>query len=159
MQACNKIFEMGILSHEKIKSDNRNVLLNIETGFKYFKDWHDSLNGGDFQPLKSTERRFLSWQTWDILRVMVYGFINFTESFLREHPDYYVVPLKLNGSAVETLFSQFKFETHGKLSSLNYSTARKSVILKKDIHGSTKAARGYRNTALYVRDKVLKRKR
>ena len=88
----------------------------------------------------------------------MYGFQQFVTDFLKDCPDYYVVPLKMNGSAVETLFSQFKFESDGKLTSVNYSTARKCVLLEKDIRGSTKAARGYRSTPLYVRDKKLEHK-
>ena len=117
---------------------------NIDSGFKYFCDFFGALQyGGDFKPLNSKEKRFLYWQTWDLLRTSVYGFRDFIESFLQNYPFYYIVPLKLNGSAVETLFSQFRFESHGKLTSINYSTARKTVLLKKDIHGCTAATRGY----------------
>ena len=119
---------------------------------------HSTLDGGDFSPLDSTERRFLSWQALDLLRVAVYGFIAFADSFLQDHSEYNIVPLKINGSSVETLFSQFKYEAHGKLTSVNYATVRKTVLMKRDIHGSTKAARGYRNTMLYIKDKKLKRK-
>ncbi len=73
--------------------------------------------------------------------------------FLTQNPDYYVHPLKINGSAAETLFSQFRFETNSKLTSINYASARSRTLMKKDIHGSSKAARGYRDTPLYLKDK------
>lgn len=88
----------------------------------------------------------------------MFGFTEFANDFLAKHPGYYIYPLKLNGSAVETLYSQFKFETGSKLSSVNYSTARKRVLMKKDLHGFGKAASGYRETPLYIKEKVLKRK-
>ena len=40
----------------------------------------------DFHPVSSQERRFLAWQTWDLLRVCVYGFKKFCEDFLTHHP-------------------------------------------------------------------------
>ena len=67
------------------------------------------------------------------------------------------MPLKLNGSAVETLFSQFKYIAGGKLSSLNYATAKRSVMLRRDIHGHNRANRGYRDVPLYVADAPLRR--
>ena len=48
---------------------------------------------------------------------------------------YYIVPLKLKGSATQTLFAQMKFNANGKLSTTNYATAKKVIVLKKDIHG------------------------
>ena len=102
------------------------------------------------------ERRFISWQTWDLLRITVFGFMEFAKDFLSDHPGYYIYPLKLNGSAVETLFSQFKFETGSELSSVNYSIAQKRVLIKTDLHGFGKAANGYRETPLYIKEKMLK---
>ena len=108
----------------------------------------------DFPPVSSQERRFLAWQTWDLLRVCVYGFKKFCEDFLTRHPSYYIVPLKWNSSAVETLFSQFKHAAGGKLDSTNYATAREAYLVKRDMHGhrAAKAAHGYRDVPLYIRE-------
>jgi hypothetical protein len=98
------------------------------------------------------------FQTYDLLRICAYGFVAFCESFFQRHQEgYYLVPLKLNGSAVETLFSQFKYIAGGKLSSLNYATAKRSVMLRRDIHGHNRANRGYRDVPLYVADAPLRR--
>ena len=40
---------------------------------------------------------------WDNLRIDVYGFIAFCGFFLSEYPSYYIVPLRVSGSAAETL--------------------------------------------------------
>ena len=61
-----------------------------------------------------------------------------------------MVPLKLNGSAVETLFSLFKFNAGGKLTSLNFSSAKRSVMLKRDINGSHPSGKGYRDVPIYT---------
>ena len=157
--ACNNIFERGLLSNTKISSSDLTALHNIEAGYQFFEDWWERLNAsGDFQPQSSAERRFISWQTWDLLRITVYGFTGLVKRFLQDNSDYYIYPLKANDSAAETLFSQFKFETNSKLSSVNYASARSRVLMKKDIHGSAKAAHGYRETPLYIKDKKLRRK-
>ena len=158
--ACNNLFERGLLSNDKITAGDQSIIERIDKGYKYFEDWWESLNaGGDFSPKSSEEKRFLSWQTWDLLRVAVFGFIGFVNKFLTQNPDYYVYTLKVNGSAAETLFSQLKFETNSKLTSINYASARSQVLMKKDIHGSSKAAHGYRDTPLYLKDKTLQRKK
>ena len=37
LEACNKIFEKGLLSHDK-------VIRSIKQGFSYFAEWHASLS-------------------------------------------------------------------------------------------------------------------
>ena len=88
---------------------------------------------------------------------MFYGFTEFCKYFLEKYPGYYIWPLRLNGSALETIFSQLKFNMNGQLSSVNYPAALTTLKLKRRIHGR----RGkfvYRRTPLYVREIQLKRK-
>ena len=120
----------------------------------------DYISDHNFHPVSSQERRFLAWQTWDLLRVCVFGFRKFCEDFLDRHPGYYIVALKWNGSAVETLFSQFKHAAGGKLDSTNYATAREAYLVKRDTHGhrAAKAAHGYRDVPLYIREGNLVRR-
>ena len=132
---CNNIFERGLLSSDKITAGDQSILEHIDKGYKYFEDWWDSLNAeGDFRPKSTEEKRFISWQTWDLLRVTVFDFRGFVNQFLTQNSDYYVHPLKINGSAAETLFSQFRFETNCKLTSINYASARSRILMKKGIH-------------------------
>ena len=161
LEACNLLFEQGMLSHKQIKDMQSEVISNIRNGFKFFTNWYDALENPNFHPVSSTERRFLAWQTMDLLRVMVFGFLLFCEDFFRRHPGYYLVPLKWNGSAVETLFSNLKRIAGGKLDSTNYATAREAYLAQRDTHGhrASKAARGYRDVPLYTRDGELTRHR
>ena len=76
----------------------------------------------------TSEKEFLSWQTRDLLRLMYYGFKNLCADFVSAHPGYTVYPVRLNGSAVETFFSQVKHATSGQLSSINYATARQAEV-------------------------------
>lgn len=63
---------------------------------------------------------FISWQTWDLLRLMCYGFLEFTEDFLLRHPGYTIYPIRLNGSAIESYFSELRAISGGNLSGANY---------------------------------------
>ena len=38
LEACNKVFENGFLSHKKIYSSDSEVLFNIQSGFKFFSN-------------------------------------------------------------------------------------------------------------------------
>lgn len=98
---------------------------------------------------ETTSRPFLSWQTWDLLRVMVYGFKGFCEDFLCRNPGYTIYPVRLNGSAIETFFSQLKHTAGGHLSGVNYSTARASILTKGSV--KHKQSETYRSVPLHVR--------
>ena len=90
---------------------------------------------GQFPHTSSTQKAFLSWKSkwavltfylylgyiaWDLLRIDVYGFWGFCTYFFQKYPGYFVSPLRISGSAVESLFSQFKHNARGKLDSCNY---------------------------------------
>ena len=95
---------------------------------------------------------------FDLLRVFVYGFLGFTAYFLEEYPDHFISPVRLSGSAVETLFSQYEYTTGGKLSSANYFTARAAQLVKHCVsyHDGSK---GYRDVPLQLSQCVLERKK
>jgi len=61
----------------------------------------------------------------------VYGFQAFCKWFLETYPTYFISPLRLSGSAVESLFSQYKFTAGGKLDSVNYTTSRAAHLIKQ----------------------------
>lgn len=56
-------------------------------------------------------KKFIPWQTWDLIRITWYGYRGFCKDFVQRHPGYAVYPLRLTGSAVETIFSRLKFIT------------------------------------------------
>ena len=103
-------------------------------------------------------RKFLSWQTWDLLRITWFGYKEFCQDFLERHPGYAVYPLRLTGSAVETIFSRLKFITGGHLSAVNYSSARANLLTRYEVHGQ-KMRDEYRNAPLYVREHQLTRRK
>lgn len=87
---------------------------------------------------------------------MHYGFLGFCEEFLENHPGYTIHPIRLNGSAVETIFSQLKYASGGNLMSTNYSSARASLLIKGGVSGKYKGD-DYRDAPLFVRQHSLLR--
>ena len=104
---------------------------------------------------ESSQKKFLSWQSkllkfnvrayintqsliiaWDNLRIDVYGFTALTKNFLENHPGYFLSPLRISGSAVETLFGQYKYMSGSKLDAANYSTCRSKYLTKQAVHHS-----------------------
>lgn len=51
-----------------------------------------------------------------------------------------------------------KYNANGKLSSVNYPTAKKAILLKRDIQGKNYSGRDYRDMALYTQEMPLRRK-
>lgn len=87
----------------------------------------------------------------------VYGFTGFATWYLDEYPEHFISPVRLSGSAVETLFSQFKSTARGKLSAMNYATARATHLVKHTVtpHHSSK---GYRDAPLDLGEVPLEKK-
>jgi len=70
------------------------------------------------------------------------------------HPGYFVSPLRLSGSTVETLFSQYKRLAGGKLDAANYITARAAQLIQQTVV-SHHSGKNYCNCTLEIE---LKRK-
>ena len=47
LEACNKLFERGFLSHDRILDMNSEILRSIDEGFQFFVNWSNEilLNG------------------------------------------------------------------------------------------------------------------
>lgn len=78
---------------------------------------------------------------------MWFGFKGLVEDFLFQHPGYHINPKRLNGSAVETLFSQLKHTTAGHLTAANYEAAKATLLTKVQTKGKDE----YRSDTLYLR--------
>ena len=84
-------------------------------------------------------------QTWDLLQIMYRGFTGLCQHFLNNHPGYFISPLRINGSAVETIFSSLKFISGGNLSSINYPTSLAAFATQRDIAKNPYSEPGYRS--------------
>jgi len=94
---------------------------------------------------------------WDLLRIDVYGFRAFTEWFFKTYPTYFISPVRLSGSAVESLFSQYKYNAGGKLDSVNYTTARAACLIRQSV-STHHSGKGYRDENLNTTEIPLKKK-
>lgn len=161
LDACYKIFETGVLSNYHIRQSSTEVLDRITEGNVFFESWITGLlqQPGGYRATDSKQKKFLAWQTWDLQRIMVYGLQELSNDFIAKYQDnFYLKPKRLNGSAIETLFSQFKFISGGKLSAANYATARAAYLMRVDIHGRHYGEADYRNVPLYLRQWQLMRR-
>ena len=109
--------------------------------------------------MKKFQLLLIALQTSHLLGLMNYGFTEFCQEFLQRFPSCYIVPLKINGSGIETMFSQLRFSTAGNLSGSNYGYALFALTLRRSLHGHGHGKSKYRNARLYVRQKAIKRKR
>ncbi|XP_019856162.1 PREDICTED: uncharacterized protein LOC109584761 [Amphimedon queenslandica] len=159
LESCSKIFENGFLSHSKITDINCDTMKSINEGYKFFTRWLDQIRCQDssFDLKVNTQTKFLAWQTFDLLRIDIYGFNMFCKHFLKKHPGYFVSPLRVSGSAVETLFSQFKYSSGGKLDAANYGYSR-AVSLVKQVTSTHHSGKDYRDGQLHINNLPLTKK-
>ena len=82
---------------------------------------------------------------------MVNGFLQLCEYFLRKYPGYYISPLRLNISALESFFSCVKYQARGNLSGSNYTICHGRVMWRKDLQRTTvRKDAGYRDQELNI---------
>ena len=160
LQACNCIFERGLLSHHGIYDENSAALASIKEGFNFFATWLDGLTSADpgFSPTVVSQKKFISWQTWDLLRLDCYGFASFCLDFLKRNPGYFIVPVRVSGSAIETIFSQCKHASGGRLSSTNYATSLASISLQRNLHPVHSSGKDYRDATLHCHAPLRRRR-
>lgn len=88
---------------------------------------------------------------------MVNGFVEFCQEFLQSYPDYYIVPVRINGSAVESYFSQLKYAARGQLSAVNYETAQAAIETSKAASMKRPHEADYRDAGLDIHPVQLKK--
>lgn len=128
------------------------MMRNIDEGFGYFTTWLDEVMRADnsFSITATKCSPFLSWQTWDLLRISVSGIKGMLRDFTRRNPGYFLVPSRINGSAIESLFSQIEYATAGKLTSTNYASSRRAVIVSANVHSENCMNKDYRDDKLNI---------
>ena len=72
------------------------------------------------------------------------------KNFLSINPVYCIVLSIINGSCVESLFSQLKYSVGGKLTSLNYGNAIASILVKYNRVANNPGNMDYRNEDLFL---------
>ena len=91
--------------------------------------------------------------------MMFLGFVGLCSDFLSKHAKerYYIVPVRVNGSAIESYFSRLKFSAHGQLSASNYSSAQAAIEMAKSVSAKRPHESDYRDAGVDIRPVGLKR--
>ena len=80
----------------------------------------------------------------------MYGFKSFCDDFFsRYQAGYYISPLRISGSAVESLFSQYKYSAGGKLDAANFASTRSAHLIKQTV-STHHSGKGYRDGELSI---------
>ena len=83
-----------------------------------------------------------SLQTFDLQRVMVYCFLQFSKKYFFENfPGYSLSPLRMSISRLESLFGSLKFQAHGNLSARNYGSSLGRVQVRRELDLTSRALR------------------
>lgn len=93
---------------------------------------------------------------FDLLRIDVYGFESFAKYSFQKYPGHFLSPLRISGSAVETLFGQYKYNAGGKLDAVNYPTARAASLVRQRVSGHH-SGKDYKDNELSTPQLPLKR--
>ena len=67
---------------------------------------------------------------------MYYGFKGLCEDVLTRHPNCFIAPIRVNGSAIESIFSSLKYISGGNLSSTNYATSLSALITQCNVRNN-----------------------
>lgn len=90
--------------------------------------------------------------------MMYFGFVGLCEDFVTAYPGYYIVPVQINGSAIESLFSSLKYDASGQLSAANYMAALAAIQTTKAVkHASTSGKSSYRGQDVNIHQDVLQK--
>lgn len=81
---------------------------------------------------------------------MYHGFSGLCEYFVTRYPGYFISPIRVNGSAVESLFSSLKYISGGNLSSVNYSSSLTALTTQRETAVNCYSEKGYRTDILKI---------
>jgi phospholipid N-methyltransferase len=81
---------------------------------------------------------------------MYYGFSGLCADFLSKNPGYSIVPVRISGSAIESVFSCLQYISGGNLSAINYATSLSTLVTQRESSSNSKGERDYRNLPITI---------
>ena len=107
--AVKTIFDV-VLSSTKITSVKDVGFQQLRRGLSWFDSWEADHfeHWQDDMTARAQAKRFLPWQTWANLRMMVNGWCGAVRSFLRHHPTHYILPKRMTQSCLESIFGRIR---------------------------------------------------
>lgn len=85
---------------------------------------------------------------------MYFGFTGLCQDFLNTHPGYFISPIRINGSAIESIFSCLKYISGGHLSATNYSSSLTSLVTQRQVVVNSNSEKGYRTDLMDLTNHV-----
>ena len=89
---------------------------------------------------------------------MVSSFLHYSESFVYHVPaeeGYFIAPIRINGSGIESFFSKLKFGAWGQLSAINYGSGVACIQAKTEVDRVTASAKSYRDESVIVQTTLV----
>ena len=86
------------------------------------------------------------------------GFEGMCQNFLATNPGYFITPVRVNGSAIESYFSQMKYAARGQLSAANYQSAQAAIETSRAVSTKRPREADYRDAGLNIYPVQLKKK-
>lgn len=85
---------------------------------------------------------------------MVSSFLGYSDWFFTYGPGkdgYFISPIRINGSSIESLFSRLKFGAGGHLTALNYRSGLARIQAREEVNRHTDSGKGYRDDSSFDR--------
>jgi hypothetical protein len=121
LESIHQLFKLGAISEDKIRSIYSSPMQNMVAGLAFLKTWYQKVHQtNNFCSAYEKMRAFLSSDTFDAVRFVVYGFKMLVANFFAKFPNDYLIPKRLTGSPVESIFSSLRYYSAGQLTSINY---------------------------------------
>jgi len=84
---------------------------------------------------------------------MVSSFLSYSDWFFTHGPgnninEYFIAPIRINGSSIESLFSRLKFGAGGHLTALNYRSGLARIQARIEVNRYTDSGKGYRDESV-----------
>ena len=101
---------------------------------------------------------FLSYRN-GIFCGLYFGFVGLCEDCTTAYPGYYITPVCINGSAIESVLSSVKYNVSVQLSVANYMTALTAIHTTKAVkHAGTFGESSYRGQDMDIQEAILQRR-
>ena len=84
----------------------------------------------------------------------VAGFKGLCSDFFVRNPCYFMKPVRVNGSVVESFFGRFKYNADGHLSAVNY----RGCVARLIVSDAVKGREDYRTSSIDLQDVLTTRK-
>lgn len=121
LESLHQLFKLGAISEDKVRSLYSSPMQNMVAGLAFLQDWYQRVHQAkNFNSSYEKMRAFLSSDTFDAVRFVVYGFKMFAANFFFKFPTDYLIPKRFTGSPVESIFSALRFYSAGQITSINY---------------------------------------